>query len=78
MAKRNFVILIVLIILLAMSILLMSISLMVKERTFGQVSGYIAIAAVVITMVGVVLIVRSKPDNSEIEAGSRDKEDKNK
>ena len=69
MAKRNFIILIVLIILLAMSILLMSISLMLKERTFGQVSGYIAIAAVVITLVGVVLIVRSKPDSKSLDSG---------
>ena len=42
-----------------MSILLMSVSLMLKERTFGQVSGYLAIACVAITLVGVAIIIRS-------------------
>ena len=54
---------IILMVLLVMSILLMSISLLVKERIFGQVSGYIAIAAVVITLIGVLIIVRSYKAN---------------
>ena len=58
MEKKNFTILIILIALLAVSILLMSISLLLSERVFGQVSSYIAIACVVITLVGVVVVIR--------------------
>lgn len=59
MDKKNFTVLIILISLLAVSILLMSISLLLSERVFGQVSSYIAIACVVVTLVGVVIIMRS-------------------
>lgn len=59
MEKKNFIILIVLMILLVLCIALMSVSLLIRERTFGQVSGYLAIASVVITLVGVVIIMRS-------------------
>ena len=57
MDKKNFIALIVLICLLAVSILLMSISLLLSERVFGQVSSYIAIACVVITLIGVAIII---------------------
>lgn len=59
MGKKNFTFLIILIALLAVSILLMSISLLLSERLFGQVSSYIAIACVVVTLVGVVVVIRS-------------------
>ena len=58
MEKKNFIILMILIFLLVLSIVLMAISLMLRERVFGQVSGYIAIASIVITLVGVILIIR--------------------
>ena len=59
MEKKNFIILMILMFLLVLSIVLMAISLLLRERTFGQVSGYIAIASIVITLVGVILIIRS-------------------
>ena len=59
MEKKNFIALIILMILLVMCIVLMGVSLLVRERTFGQVSGYLAIASVIITLVGVVIITRS-------------------
>lgn len=59
MEKKNLVFLIILMVLLILCILLMGISLLIRERTFGQVSGYIAIASIVITLVGVVVIIRS-------------------
>ena len=65
MEKKNFTILIVLIALLAVSILLMSISLLLSERVFGQVSSYIAIACVVITLVGVVIVIRTNRHNDD-------------
>ena len=63
MEKKNFIILIVLMVLLLMCIALMGVSLLVRERVFGQVSGYVAIAAIVITLVGVILIIRSNKAN---------------
>lgn len=59
MEKKNFIALIVLMILLILCIVLMSVSLLVHERTFGQVSGYLAIASVVITLIGVAIIMGS-------------------
>lgn len=59
MDGKNFKYLIILISLLAVSILLMGISLILSEKTFGMISSYIAIACVVITLVGVLIIVRS-------------------
>ena len=59
MEKKNLMILIALMVLLILCILLMAASLLIGERTFGQVSGYIAIASIVITVVGVVMIIRS-------------------
>lgn len=59
MEKKNFIVLIILMILLILCIVLMGVSLLVRERTFGQVSGYLAIASVVITLVGVLIIMRS-------------------
>ena len=58
MENRNFTILIILIALLAVSILLMGISLILSEKVFGQVSSYIAIACVVITLIGVFIVMR--------------------
>lgn len=59
MEGKNFKYLIILISLLAISILLMGISLVLSEKTFGMISSYIAIACVVVTLVGVVVIIRS-------------------
>ena len=58
MENRNVTILIILIALLAVSILLMGISLILSEKVFGQVSSYIAIACVVITLIGVFIVMR--------------------
>ena len=63
MEKRNFIFLIAMITLLAISILLMSIALLASERTFGVVSSYIAIACVVVTLIGVVVVVRTNHKN---------------
>lgn len=65
MDKKNLVFLIVLMALLVLCIALMGVSLLIKERTFGQVSGYIAIACIVITLVGVVIIIRSNKHNKD-------------
>ena len=65
MEKKNFIILIVLIALLAVSILLMSVSLLLSERVFGQVSSYIAIACVIVTLVGVVIVSRMNRKNKD-------------
>lgn len=59
MEKRNLIILIILMVLLLLSILLMGISLLLREPTFGQVSGYIAICSVIISLAGVIMIIRS-------------------
>ncbi len=67
MEKKNFTVLIVLIALLAISILLMGISLLLSEKVFGQVSSYIAIACVIITLVGVVIVLRSNHKNKDDE-----------
>ena len=63
MDKKNLIFLIVLMVMLFACIVLMGISLLVKERTFGQVSGYLAIGAIVITLIGVVVIIRSNRHN---------------
>ena len=65
MDKKNFIFLIVLMALLIACIVMMGVSLLVKERTFGQVSGYLAIGAVVITLIGVVVILRSNKHNKD-------------
>ena len=57
MGKKNFTALIIFIALLAVSILLMGVSLLMSERAFARVSSYIAIACVVITLVGVVFVI---------------------
>ena len=67
MDKKNFIFLIVLMALLIACIAMMGVSLLVKERTFGQVSGYLAIGAVVITLIGVVVIIRSNKHNMRNE-----------
>ena len=70
MGKKNFTVLIILIALLAVSILLMSVSLLLSERVFGQVSSYIAIACVVVTLVGVVIIIvnnRRHKDDDDLD-----------
>lgn len=65
MDKKNLISLIVLMVLLLICISLMAVSLLVRERTFGQVSGYIAIACIVITVVGVIIIMRSNKHNKD-------------
>jgi hypothetical protein len=65
MDKKNLIFLIVLMVMLFACIVLMGISLLVKERTFGQVSGYLAIGAIVITLIGVVVIIRSNRHNKD-------------
>lgn len=59
MERKNLIFLMILIALLAVSILLMGISLIVSEKTFGIVSSYIAIACVAVTLIGVVVIIRN-------------------
>ena len=78
MEKKNFTVLIVLISLLAISILLMGLSLLIDERMFGQISSYIAIACVIVTLVGVVIVVRSnsKSKSEEIDRKENDIENK--
>lgn len=63
MDKKNLIFLIVLMVMLFACIVLMGISLLVKERIFGQVSGFLAIGAIVITLIGVVVIIRSNRHN---------------
>ncbi len=65
MDKKNLIFLIVLMVMLFACIVLMGVSLLVKERTFGQVSGYLAIGAIVITLIGVVVIIRSNRHNKD-------------
>ena len=65
MEKKNFIILIILMVLLILCIGLMGVSLLIRERVFGQVSGYIAIAAIAITLIGVLIIVRSNKSNKK-------------
>ena len=59
MENKNFTVLFILIAMLAVCILLMGISLLMSERVFGQVSSYLAIACIVVSLVGVVVVVRS-------------------
>ncbi len=63
MEKKHFTVLIILIALLAVSILLMSLSLLLSERVFGQVSSYIAIACVAVTLIGVVIVICNNRKN---------------
>ena len=72
MESKNFKYLIILISLLAVSILLMGISLVLSEKTFGLVSSYIAIGCVVITLVGVVIIIRSNHKSKKNEEDDED------
>ncbi|MBQ3265512.1 MAG: hypothetical protein IJH07_07020 [Ruminococcus sp.] len=72
MEKKYFTILFVLIGLLAVSILLMGISLLLSEKVFGQVSSYIAIACVVVTLVGVVIVMRSNRKKKDDEDNDDD------
>lgn len=87
MGKKNFTALIIFIALLAVSILLMGVSLLLSERAFARVSSYIAIACVVITLVGVVFVIvrnirnKGKDEFDELEESierklSEDKESK--
>nr|WP_316623822.1 hypothetical protein [uncultured Ruminococcus sp.] len=63
MENKNFTVLFILIAMLAVCILLMGISLLMSERVFGQVSSYLAIACIVVSLVGVVVVVRSNRKN---------------
>lgn len=87
MGKKNFTALIIFIALLAVSILLMGVSLLLSERAFARVSSYIAIACVVITLIGVVFVIvrnirnKDKDEFDELEENieqklSEDKESK--
>lgn len=87
MGKKNFTALIIFIALLAVSILLMGVSLLLSERAFARVSSYIAIACVVITLIGVVFVIvrnirnKGKDEFDELEESieqklSEDKEPK--
>ncbi|MBQ9472094.1 MAG: hypothetical protein IJU73_02990 [Ruminococcus sp.] len=87
MGKKNFTALIIFIALLAVSILLMGVSLLLSERAFARVSSYIAIACVVITLIGVVFVIvrnirnKDKDEFDELEESierklSEDKESK--
>lgn len=50
--------LILLSILLFICIVMMCISLLMDAETFGQVSGYISIVCVVISLIGVIIMLR--------------------
>ena len=63
MENKNFTVLFILIAMLAVCILLIGISLLMSERVFGQVSSYLAIACIVVSLVGVVVVVRSNRKN---------------
>jgi len=65
MSKKTMIILISMMALLVACIALMSVSLLIRERSFGMVSGYIAIAAIVITVVGVVILMVSNKHNKQ-------------
>lgn len=51
--------LIVIIALLLVCIAMMAVSLIISAQTFAQISSYVAICCVVVSLVGVVIIIRS-------------------
>lgn len=57
--NKSIIFMLILMGLLIACIILMGVSLLLSERAFGQVSSYIAIASIVVTLVGVVIIIRS-------------------
>ena len=59
MPKKKLALIITIIALLAVCIAMMVVALLISERTFAQISAYIAIACVVIALVGIVIIIRS-------------------
>ena len=65
MEKKSLVFLIILMVLLVTCIGLMGLSLLIQERIFGQISGYIAIACIVLTLVGVLVAIRSGKKNKD-------------
>ena len=50
--------LILLSVLLLVCIVLMAVSLLIDAETFGQISSYIAIACVVVSLIGVLIMLR--------------------
>lgn len=68
MQKSKLALIIILIVLLAICISMMVVALLISERTFAQISAYIAIGCVVVALVGIVVIVRAnQKDKKEIE-----------
>jgi len=65
MEKKNFTVLFILIAMLAVCIVLMGISLLMSERVFGQVSSYLALACIVVSLVGVIIVIRSNRKNKK-------------
>ena len=65
MDKRNFILMLSLMALLVICIGMMSAALLMHERTFRQVSGYIAIGCIVITLVGVGIVIYSEKHNKD-------------
>lgn len=63
MENKNFKILIILIVLLAISILMMGLALLLSEKVFGRISSYLAIGCVIITLIGVVAVIVSNRKN---------------
>lgn len=78
MQKNKKALIIVLICVLVVCIALMFVALLVSEKSFAEISAYIAIACVVLALVGVVIIIRtnSKAKQSEIERQIRETEQK--
>ena len=65
MEKKNLITMIILLILLVSCIALMGVSLIVHDRAFGQVSGYIAIAASAIALIGLIVIAVKRASNKK-------------
>ena len=58
MEKKKVALVITLIVFLALCIAMMVVALLTSEKTFGQISAYIAIACVVLGLVGMVILIR--------------------
>lgn len=65
MPKRKLYMIIALIVLLCVCIALMLVSLLSSQATFAKISSYIAIFGVLISLIGVVMIIRMNSSTKE-------------
>ncbi len=65
MQKKRFIMIIALIVLLSVCIALMLISLLSDQATFAKISSYVAIGGVIVTLVGLVIIIRMNSSTRE-------------